>query len=369
MKKNILSIILITLLISLLGCSQNKLSQYKETTFDVGFNTPFTMIAFADSQESFDQLFDEMKDEVREMHKLYDIYNNYDGINNVKTINDQAGIEKVKVDPLIIDLLVLAKSYATETDYKFDPTLGPILEIWHQARERGIELNKKDKPGISPSEEMLLDAYQYVGWHFVEIDEAASTVYLNDKRASLDVGAIAKGYAVEKVADSLEKKGVEHGVVNGGGNVKTIGTKIDEEPWVVGVTNPDQDNNKSVLSLAFDESMSIVTSGDYERYFVDEDGNHQHHLIDSKTLQPARISRSITITTENSTLADVLSTAYSMTTLDEAKEFTKQLNVKDLGLVWVFDEKQDNDDFEYIEAEGKFVYYNDVIKANIHDKK
>ena len=369
MKKRIISLLLITLLIMLSGCSKNKLTQYKETTFDVGFNTPFTLIAFTNSQEEFDELFEDMKVQVRFMNKLYDIYNNYEGINNIKTINDMAGIEPVKVDQEIIDLLLLSKMYSEETDYKFDPTLGAVLEIWHQAREQGIMLNQENKPGISPSQEVLEAAHKFVGWEFVEIDEDASTVYLNNENSALDVGAIAKGYAVEKVALALEEKGVEHAVVNGGGNVRTIGTKIDGVPWVVGVTNPDENNDNSVLSLAFKDSMSVVTSGDYERYFVDEDGNHQHHLIDSKTLQPARISRSITITTKDSTVADVLSTAYSMTTLDEAKAFTEKLAIKDLGLVWVFDDKQDNQDYKHIVVDGKYVYYNDIIEENIFKKK
>lgn len=368
MKNKILSFLILVVLLSLSGCNNNKLTQFKETTFDVGFNTPFTLIAFTDSQETFDKLFEEMKVEIRIMHKFYDIYNTYEGVNNIKTINDMAGMETVVVDAAIIDLLLESKKYSDITLEKFNPTLGPVLEIWHQAREEGIVLNQQNKPGISPSQAVLQQAYEFVGWDFVEINEKASTVYLTDARAALDVGAIAKGYAVEKVAQSLIDKGITNGVVNGGGNVKTIGSKLDNVPWVVGVTNPDRINDSSVLSLAFADSMSVVTSGDYERYFVDEDGNHQHHLIDSKTLQPARISRSITITTKNSTVADILSTAYSMTTLDEAKEFTQKLNIEDLGLVWIFDEKQENEDYKYMVVDGKYIYYNEVIEANIYKK-
>lgn len=357
------------MLTSLFACNKSSLTQYKETTFDVGFNTPFTLIAFVDSQETFDQLFEEMQDEVRVMNKYYDIYNEYEGVNNIRTINKMAGIEPVRVDREIIDLLEEAKVYTEKTEGKFNPTLGAVLEVWHEAREKGMEANRNNKPGISPSQKILEEANNFVGWQFVEIDKEASTVYLNDKRAALDLGAIAKGFAVEMAARSLEEKGVEHGVVNGGGNVRTIGTKGDDTPWVVGITNPDSVNNTSVLSLGFDDSMSIVTSGDYERFFVDEDGNKQHHLIDTKTLQPARLSRSITITTKDSTLADILSTAYSMTPLDDVLAFNEKLGIDDLGLVWVFDVKQDNQDFKFIEVDGKFVYYNDVIEENIYKKK
>ena len=369
MKKTTIISLILLLLISLSGCSGEKLEQYKETTFDVGFNTPFTLIAYTDSQEKFDELFQEMKSDVRIMNSLFDIYATYDGVNNIKTINDNAGISPVKVDQQIIDILLQSKIYTDKTDGKFNPTMGPVLKIWHKAREAGIAANQENKPGISPSQAELEAANEYVGWQYVEIDEVNSTVYLNHKEAALDLGAIAKGYAVEKVAQSMQDKGVKYGVVNGGGNVKTIGTKLDNVPWVVGVTNPDNINNASVIYLGFNDSMSIVTSGDYERYFIDEDGNHQHHLIDSKTLQPARISRSITITTKNSTLADILSTAYSMTSLQQAKIFTEKLAIDDLGLVWIFDTKQENEDFNLIEVDGKYVYYNDIIKENIYKKK
>lgn len=366
MKKRF-SLLLIALVLSLSGCSKNTLTQYKETTFDVGFNTPFTLIAYTNSQEEFDELFEDMKTEVRFLHKQYDIFNNYQDLNNMKTINDLAGIKPVEVDQAIIDLLLLSKDYSDKTNNKFDPTLGPVLKIWHQAREQGIMLNQRNEAGISPSQESLETAFQFAGWQFVEIDEKNKTVYLNHEKAYLDIGAIAKGYAVEKIAQSLETKGVEYAVVNGGGNVRTIGSKLDQAPWVVGINNTDNDSNKSIMSLAFKDSMSVVTSGDYERYFIDEQGRHQHHLIDSQTLQPTRYARSITITTKNSTTADVLSTAFAMTPLNQAQDFADKLGLDDLGLLWIFDEKQDNKDFHYQVIDQKHVYYNNVILENIYD--
>lgn len=365
MKKIIKVLIISTFLITLFACKQNSLQQFKETTFNVGFNTPFTLIAYSESEEEFTKLFEQMKKEISEMNQLYDIYNDYENVNNIKTINDNAGKKAVKVDQKIIDLLLLSKEYSEKTNNKFNPTLGPVLKIWHDARERGIEANRKDEYIASPSQAVLEEANQYVSWDFVEIDSEKNTVYLKDENAALDLGAIAKGYAVEMAAQSLEASGLKHGVVNGGGNVKTINSKPDEK-WRVGITHPNEAVHTSILSLAFDSSMSIVTSGDYERYFIDDKGLRQHHLIDSFTLQPARIGRSITVTTEDSTLADSLSTAFSMTSLDDAKEFSESLNIKDLGLVYVFETKQDNQDFNFKEVDGMYVYYNDVIKDNLN---
>ncbi len=204
MKKKIISII--TLLLLLSGCKSNKLTLYRDVSFDVGFNTPFTLMLYTKDQQEFDEYFEIMKDEVRYMNSLFDIYNDYEGVNNIKTINDNANIKPVKVDPLIIDLLILSKQLSSETDYLFDPTMGAVLKIWHDAREAGMALNRENKYGKSPEYEILVSASEYVGWKYIEIDEANQTVFINNENAALDVGAIAKGYAVERVAQILEEK-------------------------------------------------------------------------------------------------------------------------------------------------------------------
>ena len=365
MKKIKLIIVSIVILLSLIGCD-SKLELYKETTFDVGFNTPFSLMLYTESEDEFLKYFEFMKEEVREYNALFDIYKDYEGYNNLKTINDNAGIAPVVVDEKIIELLNESKKWSLETNDLFNPTLGPVLKIWHHYREIGISLNQEGEYGKSPSIDELMIANQYVGWDFVEINEEESTVYLNNEHASLDVGAIAKGWTVEKIADALEEQGVISGIVNGGGNVRLINEKYDGKDWSVGVTNPNAINDSSLLSLKFDRSMSVVTSGDYERFFIDDQGRAQNHLINPKTLEPARYSRSVTVTVKDSGLADILSTCFSMVTLEEAKAFENSLNMYDLGLIFVKEVKEDRDfDYNYMEVDGLHIYYNDVIKNNI----
>ncbi len=364
MKKIIKLLIITVISLTLISCSnKDKLTLYRDTTFNVGFNTPFTLMLYTESQEKFDEYFEIMQETVREYNDLFDIYNNYPGINNIKTINDNAGIEKVEVDPLIIELLLESKKYSDLTNDLFNPTLGSVLTIWHDAREEGKSLNEIGEYGKSPSQEILEEARAHVGWQFVEIDEVNNTVYINNPKTSLDVGAIAKGWAVERVANKMEDLGIEYGIVNGGGNVRLIGSKYNEGPWSVGVTNPDSTKDESIMSLHFAEDMSVVTSGDYERYFIDEDKNQQHHLISPITLQPTRESRSVTITIKDSGVADVLSTAFSMLNLEDAKELENKLNYESLGLIFVKNEKEENDfGYNYLEKDGKHIYYNDKIK-------
>lgn len=362
--KRIISL-LIVLMLLLTACNSNKLTMYRETTFDVGFSTPFTLMLYTESEEEFLEHFENMKEQVRFYNDHFDTFKDYEGVNNLKTVNDNAGIKPVKVDPVVIELLEEAQSWAVKTDLLFDPTLGSVLEIWHEYRERGIELNREGKFGPSPSLEELEEANKSIGWEFVEIDKEASTVYITNKETSIDIGAIAKGWAVEKVAQKLEADGIQHGIVNGGGNVRLIGSKLGAN-WSVGITNPDGIQEDSLLSVVFDQDMSVVTSGDYERYFIDDQGRHQNHLVNPKTLQPAVYSRSVTITVKDSGMADVLSTVFSMVELKDAEALMKKLDIPDLGLVFIKDKIEADDyGFNHLEKDGKHIYYNDVIKDHL----
>lgn len=355
----------------LAACSPSSgLTQYRETTFDVGFNTPFTLVGYTHSEEEFLEYFEAMKTEIRFYNSQFDTFKNYEGVNNLKVVNDMAGLEKVSVDPSIIELLEYSKNNSTSYNELFDPTMGAVLEIWHEYRERGLELNRENKYGPSPSQEILEDAAQYIGWDFVDIDSVNNTVYLTNERVFLDVGAIAKGWAVEKVTQHLEELGLTSGIVNGGGNIRLIGAKNNTEAWNVGVTNPDSITNESIASLHFDQSMSVVTSGDYERFFIDDQGNFQNHLINPRTLQPARFSRSVTVTVKDSGLADLLSTVFSMVELEEAKQIETELNMDDLGIMFIKKTKQDETHgYHYMEVDNKHIYYNDVIKNALDEKK
>lgn len=165
---------------------------------------------------------------------LFDVYNDYDGLNNIKTINDNAGIEPVSVDPEIIELLKTAKEFYDLSNGEFDVTMGAVLKIWHTYREEGIALNNEGQLGKVPPLAELESAKACTGWDKVEIDEIAGTVYLNQGCASLDVGGIAKGFAAGKVQQKLIEAGLVHGTVDAGGNICTINDKPGGQQWRVG---------------------------------------------------------------------------------------------------------------------------------------
>ena len=142
----------------------------------------------------------------------------------------------------------------------------------------------------------------------IVIDEEKSTVFLADPKMSIDVGAVAKGYAVERIAQELIAKGVNNYTLNIGGNIRTIGAKADGKGWVAGIQNPDIfSEDKYLLKVAVADT-ALVTSGTYQRYYYVGDVKY-HHIIDPETLMPKNNFDSVSIITPDSGVADALSTA------------------------------------------------------------
>jgi thiamine biosynthesis lipoprotein len=243
-------------------------------------------------------------DNLKEYHELYDIYNDYEGINNIKTINDNAGKAPVKVDQRIIDLLKFSKEAYDLSGGEVNVAFGSVLAVWHEYREAGI-----DDPDLAkvPPMELLQEKAKHTDINKMIIDEKNSTVYLEDSEMRLDVGAIAKGYATEQVAQIMIEKGYTDGLFSVGGNVRAIGSRGKNDPWNVGIQNPDKESEESYLHVMNLDNLSLVSSGDYERYYM-VDGKRYHHIIDPKTLMPADYFRAVSIITEDSGLADALST-------------------------------------------------------------
>jgi len=156
---------------------------------------------------------------------------------------------------------------------------------------------------------------------------------------TLDVGAIAKGYAVEETAKWMKEQGIEGYILNVGGNVRIIGARPDGKGWTVGIENPETDSeNGYIVYLSFND-MSLVTSGSYQRFYV-VDGKSYHHIINPDTLYPAENFLSVSVLCESSAMADALSTALFSMTLDEGKNLIEKM--ENTEVLWVLpDGKQE----------------------------
>ncbi len=318
-----------------IGCSQTQpeLKRF-EAEFLILFNTATKIVGYAQTKEQFSEFSQMVYDELKAYHELYDVYKDYDGVNNIKTINDNAGKSPVKVDRRIIDMLLFAKQQYKQTDGAVNVAMGSVLSIWHEYRQAGID---DPENAELPPIEALREASEHMDIEQLVIDEVNSTVFLADEHMRLDVGAIAKGYAVECVAKIVTEKGYTSALLSVGGNVKAVGTKPDGSKWKVGIQNPDIEDkdNPSIMNIEL-ENMSLVTSGDYQRYYT-VDGKRYNHIVDAATLYPAENFASVSVICENSGLADALSTALFLKSIEDGKAMVSAYK-SDMGyidVVWV----------------------------------
>lgn len=302
--KKIAAVLVFCLLLS--GCGNGRAAQSLYSATDLTlFDTITTVMGYGDSRESFDTISGEIFEELEYYHRLFDIYHDYAGMNNLKTVNDQAGIAPVKVDGTIIAFLKDCISYYELTDGKVNVAMGSVLKLWHEAREQA--LNDPENAAV-PTRATLQEAACHTDITALVIDEAASTVFLTDGEMSLDVGAVAKGWAGQRVAETAP----EGLLISLGGNVCVTGAKQEPNvPWVIGVQDPD--GGEHYLQTLHLLSGSAVTSGDYQRYFT-VDGVTYHHIIDPETDLPGTYWRSVTVICADSGLADALSTALFLMT-------------------------------------------------------
>ncbi len=324
MKKQLFLLILVAALV-LSACTVREEPEKKQytATFLTLFDTVTSIVGRADSEEAFRETAQALHDELLEYHQLFDIYNDYEGLNNLKTVNDHAGICPVSVDSRIIALLKDCKTYYDLTGGKVNAAMGSVLALWHEARNDGI-----DDPANAylPQEEALRSAAGHVQLSALVIDEVASTVFLTDPEVQLDVGAIAKGWSVQRVCENAPA-GL---LVSVGGNVCATGPKDTAgTAWVVGVQNPDGEGD--YLHTLYLTKGSVVTSGDYQRAYI-VDGEVYHHIIDPETLYPSTHWRSVTVVCEDSGLADALSTALFLLSQTEGQKLLDQCGAE---AMWV----------------------------------
>ena len=349
MKENKKSILLgVVFLVLCLGVAfyhdynqEKELSYYTASFFDV-FDTKTDIVAYAADKESFTEQVATLKERLEHYHKLFDIYKDYEGITNIKTINDNAGVAPVVVDREIIDLLLLSKEMYKKTNGQINVAMGSVLKIWHNYRDDGINM-----PNVAmlPPMGVLEKADVYTDIEKIIIDEEASTVYLADANMSIDVGSIGKGYAVQRIAEYAQEIGLESVLLSVGGNICAVGTKPNGSNWRVGIQNPDTSSETTHVAKVGISDVSVVTSGDYQRYYV-VNGKRYCHIIDGDTLMPADYFASVSIVAADSGVADALSTSVFNMPLEEGQAFVNGLD--DVEAMWILHDGSIvySDDFE-----------------------
>lgn len=271
------------------------------------FGTVCTLNLFEDgTTELYNALF----------HRIEEINAEFDtnlATSDISQINAAAGDHAVPVHSDVVSVLRRALSYAELSGGLFDPTVGPIVKLWAIGTDEAHV----------PNQRYIRAALPLVDWRSVVID--GETVFLEKEGMSLDLGAIVKGFAADELKAMLSARGVSKAIIDLGGNIYVYGKKLDDEPWYVGIKNPENESGDPALVIQLSE-CGVVTSGVYERFFV-QNGKRYHHLIDTKTGYPLETSLlSATVICQSCIDADALSTLVFLLGVDAGIELISRMN-------------------------------------------
>ena len=233
-------------------------------------------------------------------------------------VNRKAGVKPVAVSEDTFLVVSKALEYSERSEGRFDVAIGPLVSLWNIGHE-GAKVPPIDK---------INEALKLTNYKNVKLDPDKRTVYLTVKGMELDLGSIAKGFAADKMVQYLQDKGFKSAIVDLGGNVFAMGRKPGDQLWTIGIQDPDESRGNPIGTIHVD-NKTIVTSGVYERFFV-ENGKHYHHILDPQTGFPVENNiNSVTILTDKSIDADGLSTTLFALGVEKGLEFVEQTNNAD----------------------------------------
>lgn len=215
---------------------------------------------------------------------------------DISRINRSAGVKHEKISTEAYKILSRAVECSIISQGLFDITLGPLTDLWDYK-------HALEPPESSRIEQIL----PLVDYNALELDAIKKTAGLKNSGQSIDLGGIGKGFASDRFMEIFQEYGVTSAFSNIGGNVSTLGNKPDGSPWLVGVRHPRRNDLLGAVAVT---GKAVVTSGDYERYFLDKEGRRFHHILNPVTGYPAESGLiSVTIVADSAMIADALSTA------------------------------------------------------------
>lgn len=253
--------------------------------------------------------------------KAMDVISNIDDLmsttkptSDVSKINDNAGGDFIEVKEDTYKVIKKALYYSELSEGAFDVTVGPLVNLW------GIGTEKAKVPNAGEIKKNLA----LVNYKDIEINDAKRSIKLKRKSQKIDLGGIAKGYAADKVRETLINEGIKTAFINLGGNVVTLGDKSDGTPWNIGVQDP-LNTRGDYFGILKVSNKSIVSSGNYERFFM-KDGIKYHHILDTKTGYPSESElMGTTIISDKSIDGDALSTSVFVLGLDKGLKLIEDL--------------------------------------------
>ncbi|MFH1538956.1 MAG: FAD:protein FMN transferase [bacterium] len=279
------------------GCSKRaeEMRKYEDTRLKMG--TFVTVTLYGEGEERLKEVGEAAFAEIDRVNSVFSLY---DEGSELSRLNRREG-GAVGVSDEMAEMIERSVEISRATGGAFDVTMEPLVHLWREARESGRR----------PGGRQIAEAKRKTGYKKLRIQGKSLVLSFLESGMSLDFGAIAKGYAVERAAGVVREGGVESGLVNAGGDIRAVGAKPGGGPWVLGIQNPRK--RKSVLLKVFLKDAAVATSGDYEQYFEEEGkGRHESHIIDPRTGHGTRKTISVTVIAPDAALADALATALSV---------------------------------------------------------
>jgi thiamine biosynthesis lipoprotein len=317
----LLSIVFCLLILS--GCTKKE-KMYKESRILMDTFCSITIVASsrAEAKEAIEAGFTEIK-------KLETLLNYFSPDSEISAVNRSAGIVPVRVSRETLEIVQKAVAVSNTSGGAFDTSIAPVISLW--------KFSKSTAEQSIPSENEIEGALKLVDFTKIKINESRSEIFLEDKGMELDLGGIAKGYAADKAADVIKARGIKSALVAIAGDIRGFGLNSSRNAWKVGIQNPrpESDSEKPwediIASLGL-ENSAISTSGDYQRFFMNN-GTRYHHILDSKTGFSAVSGLiSSSVIAPEGYYADGLSTAVFVLGIDEG---IKLLESKGFGGVLV----------------------------------
>lgn len=242
-------------------------------------------------------------------------------------VNSQSGKSPVKVSPETFELVSKALDYAKRTDGKFNPAIGNLVTLWNIGHEGAAV----------PDADLIAAAQALSDYHLIELNEDSQEIYLQKEGMAIDLGSIGKGYAADAIYAYLEAQDFSSAIIDLGGNIYAMGSKPGGKMWNIGIQDPDKDRGNPIGTIQV-EDKTIVTSGIYERFFI-EDGKLYQHILDPETGYPVDNGiSSVTIVTKSSADADALSTTLFVLGIEDGLKFIE--NTPDTEALFISKEKK-----------------------------
>ena len=301
MKKILAVILVLIFVIGTFLFTRNTLKEYNKNFF---YMDTVINIKIKTNKNNIDNIFNDIDKIYSKYQKLTNYYDKESILYYINNNTDT--IDTLEIDKDLYEMLKLANTWNNKSNGKFNVNIGKVLEIWKEARDNNS----------LPNIDALKEAYNSIN-DIVLLENNK----IKNTNPSIDLGAIAKGYASEKVSKYIEENDIKDYIINAGGNV-IVGTPSNKDRYSIGIKDPEKTN--SIFKTIYGKNISVVTSGSYERFY-EVDGIRYSHIIDPDTLYPATNFQSVTVISSSSTLSDILSTTLFILPLEDGLNIVENM--------------------------------------------